>query len=231
MGDKSGTTYRRPSVSIGMGLDGTDYSYLTKKNNDNTGFFITFNVPFKRQDIFTELLNDNGQLGSDGPDAGVKYRVLKPGREEGKPVRVAPPTHRSHVSFTLRRALRAPSPRADGRAPVRQSAWPARSLCQVSSGCVREAIYSTPVWGRTITELREIKAPAYIRWSTLMQQGTFFQFIPKPDDNPKIQSKQPPRAAPSAYRLPLPPPPSVLPRPHSPCRYRVACPRAPESAA
>lgn len=53
---------------------------------------------------------------------------------------------------------------------------------------MREAVYTSPVWGRTITELREIKAPAYIRWATLMQQGTFFQFVPKPDDNPKIQS-------------------------------------------
>ena len=58
----------------------------------------------------------------------------------------------------------------------------------MSSGCIREAIYQSPVWGRTITELREIKAPAYIRWSTLMQEGTLFQFVPKADDNPKIQS-------------------------------------------
>ena len=61
------TTYRRPSVSIGtMGLDGADYSYLTKKTAETIGFFITFNVPFKRDDIFRELLSDNGQLGSDG---------------------------------------------------------------------------------------------------------------------------------------------------------------------
>lgn len=136
------TTYRRPSVSIGMGLDGADYSYLTKRTADSTGFFITFNIPFKRNDIFTELLNDAGQLGSDGADSGITYTILKPGREAGKPV---------------------------------------------SSGCIREAVYGSPVWGRTITELREIKAPAYIRWSTLMQEGTLFQFVPKPDDNPKIQ--------------------------------------------
>ncbi len=61
------------------------------------------------------------------------------------------------------------------------------SHAQVSSGCVREAVYTSPVWGRTITELREIKAPAYIRWSTLMQEGTLFQFTPKQDDNPKVQ--------------------------------------------
>ena len=77
------TTYRRPSVSIGMGLDGADYSYLTKKTEDG-GFYITFNVPFKRTDVFTELLSDDGQLGSDGPTSGVKYTVLKPGREAGK---------------------------------------------------------------------------------------------------------------------------------------------------
>ena len=140
--DGQQTTYRRPSVSIGMGLDGADYSYLTKKDADSTGFFITFNVPFKRADVFAELLNDNGQLGADGHDSGVTYRVLKPGREAGK---------------------------------------------LVSSGCVREAEYSSPVWGRTITELREVKAPTYIRWSTLMQEGTLFNFVPKPDDNPKIQ--------------------------------------------
>ena len=87
--DGQTTTYRRPSVSIGMGLDGADYSYLTKKTADSTGFFITFNIPFKRTAVFTEL--------------------------------------------------------------------------------------------------REIKAPAYIRWSTLMQEGTLFQFTPKQDDNPKVQ--------------------------------------------
>ena len=85
MGEKgNSTTYRRPSVSIGMGLDGADYSYLTKKTADSTGFFITFNVPFKRTDVFTELLSDNGQLGADGHDSGVTYTVLKPGREAGK---------------------------------------------------------------------------------------------------------------------------------------------------
>ena len=52
---------------------------------------------------------------------------------------------------------------------------------------MREAIYTSPVWGRTMTELREVKAPAYIRWSTLMQEGTFFNFEPNADDNPKIQ--------------------------------------------
>ena len=38
-----------------MGLDGADYSYLTKPNKDGTGFFVTFNVPFKKQDVFNEL--------------------------------------------------------------------------------------------------------------------------------------------------------------------------------
>jgi hypothetical protein len=57
----------------------------------------------------------------------------------------------------------------------------------VSSGCVREASYGSPVWGRTITELREIKAPAYIRWSTLLQEGTLYHFQGQPDDNPKMQ--------------------------------------------
>ena len=52
---------------------------------------------------------------------------------------------------------------------------------------MREAVYGSPVWGRTITELREIKAPAYIRWSTLMQEGTLFTFVPKQDDMCKIQ--------------------------------------------
>ena len=70
---------------------------------------------------------------------------------------------------------------------VRDCCAAALSHIQVSSGCVREAVYTSPVWGRTITELREIKAPAYIRWSTLMQEGTLFQFTPKQDDNPKVQ--------------------------------------------
>ena len=73
-----------------MGLDGADYSYLTKKTADSTGFFITFNVPFKRTDVFVELLNDNGQLGADGHDSGVTYTILKPGREAGKLVRATP---------------------------------------------------------------------------------------------------------------------------------------------
>ena len=52
---------------------------------------------------------------------------------------------------------------------------------------MRETTYGAPVWGRTITELREIKAPAYIRWSTLMQENTIFSFMGKGDDYPKIQ--------------------------------------------
>lgn len=135
------TTYRRPSVSIGQGLDGADYSYLTKPNKDGTGFFVQFTIPFKKQDVFNELLNDNGSIGCDG-NTGTQIRILKAGREENK---------------------------------------------LISSGCVRETIYTAPVWGRTITELREIKAPNYIRWSTLMQEGTFFQFVGKGDDNAKIQ--------------------------------------------
>ena len=61
------------------------------------------------------------------------------------------------------------------------------SIVQVSTGCVRETEYQSPVWGRTITELREIKAPTYIRWSTLMQEGTLFHFTGKADDNAKVQ--------------------------------------------
>ena len=83
------TTYRRPSVSIGMGLDGNDYAYLTKTDKDSTGFFITFNVPFKRQDVFNELLSDESQLGVDGKDTGLEAVILKPGRESGKAVSAA----------------------------------------------------------------------------------------------------------------------------------------------
>ena len=176
--DGQTTTYRRPSVSIGMGLDGADYSYLTKKTADSTGFFITFNIPFKRTDVFTELLSDTGQLGADG-ESGVTYTILKPGREQGKLVRRAPHVP-AHVLSTAHAALALlTTDRRCGRASL--------SHAQVSSGCVREAVYTSPVWGRTITELREIKAPAYIRWSTLMQEGTLFQFTPKQDDNPKVQ--------------------------------------------
>ena len=78
----SGSTYRRPSVAIGKGLDGADHSYLTKPNKDGTGFFITFNVPFKRIDVFNELLNDDAPLGCDMED--VEYTILKAGREAGK---------------------------------------------------------------------------------------------------------------------------------------------------
>ena len=175
--DGQTTTYRRPSVSIGMGLDGADYSYLTKKTADSTGFFITFNIPFKRTDVFTELLSDTGQLGADG-ESGVTYTILKPGREQGKLVRRTPHVP-VHVLYRSRGA---------GSADHRMLTTAVRlSHAQVSSGCVREAVYTSPVWGRTITELREIKAPAYIRWSTLMQEGTLFQFTPKQDDNPKVQ--------------------------------------------
>ena len=82
MGDNK-TTYRRPSVSIGMGFDGADYSWMTNEKENATGFFITFNVPFKRADVFKELLSDECMLGSE-PDGGVKYTIIKPGREEGK---------------------------------------------------------------------------------------------------------------------------------------------------
>ena len=101
--DGQTTTYRRPSVSIGMGLDGADYSYLTKKTADSTGFFITFNIPFKRTDVFTELLSDTGQLGADG-ESGVTYTILKPGREQGKLVRRTPHVP-VHVLSTAHAAL------------------------------------------------------------------------------------------------------------------------------
>ena len=39
----------------------------------------------------------------------------------------------------------------------------------------------------TYTRTLTPQAPAYIRWSTLMQDGTFFSFVGKADDNPKIQ--------------------------------------------
>ena len=32
-----------------------------------------------------------------------------------------------------------------------------------------------------------MQAPNYIRWSTLMQEGTLFQFVGRADENPKIQ--------------------------------------------
>ena len=80
------TTYRRPSVSIGMGLDGADYSYLTKETPDG-GFFVTFNVPFKKQDVFNELLSDDCMLGSDGEGVDIQTTVLKPGRDPTKVVR------------------------------------------------------------------------------------------------------------------------------------------------
>ena len=70
-------------MSIGMGLDGGDYSYLTKPNKDGTGFFIQFNVPFKRADVFAELLSDDGPIGCD-IDQGMDFLILKPGREQGK---------------------------------------------------------------------------------------------------------------------------------------------------
>ena len=92
------TTYRRPSVSIGMGFDGADYSWMTNEKENTTGFFITFNVPFKRDDVFKELLSDDGQLGSEpgnsSKDGGPEYRILRPGRQEGKLVRPPPPPSR-----------------------------------------------------------------------------------------------------------------------------------------
>ena len=168
------TTYRRPSVSIGMGLDGADYSYLTK-TTEAGGFFIAFNVPFRRQDVFNELLSDDAMLGHDDANVDVKTTILKAGRDPAKPVRT--------------RALR-PAVWSASRIPT-NTLPPLPTLllllCQVSSGCVRETTYGSPVWGRTINELREIKAPTYIRASTLMQEGTLFQFHGQPDDNPKVQ--------------------------------------------
>ena len=86
------TTYRRPSVSIGMGLDGADYSYLTKETPDG-GFFVTFNVPFKKQDVFNELLSDDCMLGSDGEGVDITTTVLKPGRDPTKVVRQRVPQY------------------------------------------------------------------------------------------------------------------------------------------
>ena len=110
------TTYRRPSVSIGMGLDGADYSYLTKETPDG-GFFVTFNVPFKKQDVFNELLSDDCMLGSDGEGVDIRTTVLKPGRDPTKVVRVprwrrncffAPYAHHPRIAPTPTPALRLP---------------------------------------------------------------------------------------------------------------------------
>ena len=77
------TTYRRPSVSIGQGLGADDYSYLTKPSKDGSGFFVQFNVPFKKQDVFNELLADSGPVGTEA-HTGTTSRILKAGREQGK---------------------------------------------------------------------------------------------------------------------------------------------------
>ena len=112
------TTYRRPSVSIGMGLDGADYSYLTKETPDG-GFFVTFNVPFKKVDVFNELLNDDCMLGSDGEGVDIRTTVLKSGRDPTKVVRMKLLLHPlcpslSHRSDALaRRPSASPAPPSD----------------------------------------------------------------------------------------------------------------------
>ena len=43
MSGNQNTTYRRPSVSIGMGFDGADYSWMSKdQGKDATGFVLEF---------------------------------------------------------------------------------------------------------------------------------------------------------------------------------------------
>ena len=91
------TTYRRPSVSIGQGLDGADYSYLTKPNKDGTGFFVQFTVPFKKQDIFNELLSDTQEIGTED-GFGVTTKILKAGRENNKLVSARTPAATLSIS-------------------------------------------------------------------------------------------------------------------------------------
>ena len=97
------TTYRRPSLSLGQGLDGVDFQHLRKANPNGTGFFFVFKLPFRREDVFAELLSERGELGSDG--SGIQTRILRPGREMGKPVR-----RRSPRAIAPRCSLTSPRP-------------------------------------------------------------------------------------------------------------------------
>ena len=59
--DGQTTTYRRPSVSIGMGLYGADYSYLTKKTADLSKCIDDIQAKTTAKDAAAEALDEATQ--------------------------------------------------------------------------------------------------------------------------------------------------------------------------
>ncbi|KAL1504683.1 hypothetical protein AB1Y20_008463 [Prymnesium parvum] len=125
---------RRGSRHLAAGhVSGGDFSWISQDQNA-LGFSITFTLPFKRMDIWQELVADR-MIGSESEDE-IRYVVIKPGNDEENPISV---------------------------------------------GCVREATFGQPIHGRTVSELVELKAPSYIKWTTLLQKNTLFEFIGRED--------------------------------------------------
>jgi len=128
---------RRASTLGVQSSGGGEFTYLSADGQSTAGFNISFILPFKREDLWQELVADR-MVGTDNDDE-IKYTIIRTGNDEENPVSV---------------------------------------------GCVREATYGSPVHGRTVSELLELKAPSYIKWATLLQTDTVYEFIGRSDETP-----------------------------------------------
>jgi len=119
-----------------LGGGDTEFNWLDSQG-PGTGFAVSFILPFKRDDLWQELIADR-LVGTD-EDEDIKYTIIRPGNDEENPVSV---------------------------------------------GCVREAVFGAPIHGRSVSELLEMKPPSYIKWATLLQTDTIFEFMGRSDEVP-----------------------------------------------
>mmetsp|Transcript_59411 Transcript_59411/g.98479 ORF Transcript_59411/g.98479 Transcript_59411/m.98479 type:complete len:265 (-) Transcript_59411:118-912(-) len=113
------------------------------------GFTATFDIPYKREDVFTELLKKHDPLGLTAPN--VKLTVLTQDSLSSKVVR-------SPVALQIERHINA------------------GSAGQVSVGCVRKAEFSKPFEGFTVSRLVDVQPLQSVRWEQL-QTRTLFNLV------------------------------------------------------
>jgi len=99
----SNQAYRRPSVSIGMGFDGADFNLMSQDSDKQGGFVVTASLPFKRDLLFSELL-EKQMLGNETDT--VKTTIIRPGNDPDKTISIGcvresiflPPAHGRTIS-------------------------------------------------------------------------------------------------------------------------------------
>ena len=157
------------------------------------GFNITFILPFKRDDLWKELMGDR-MVGSEAEDE-ISYTIIRPGDDDDNPVRPCDACRPASRARRVRWGCGALVRRAPRLARARALACCARvalsltaprlvTTLQVSVGCVREAKYGSPVHGFTVSELLELKAPSYVKWATLLQADTVIEYVGRSDETP-----------------------------------------------